>query len=77
MTPTENWGPQDPKIRSQWILFKQEDYSEHQSWAWWIPKCVKKIVKIDGHSFQSGRPSPSNAAIVDMDGQASMGNNNK
>ncbi|XP_046656086.1 sodium-dependent nutrient amino acid transporter 1-like isoform X1 [Daphnia pulicaria] len=77
VTPTENWGPQDPKIRSQWILFKQEDYSEHQSWAWWIPKCVKKIVKIDGHSFQSGRPSPSNAAIVDMDGQASMGNNNK
>ncbi|XP_046454679.1 sodium-dependent nutrient amino acid transporter 1-like isoform X4 [Daphnia pulex] len=77
VTPTENWGPQDPKIRSQWILFKQEDYSEHQSWAWWIPKCVKKIVKIDGHSFQSGRPSPSTAAIVDMDGQASMGNNNK
>ena len=76
LTPTDNWGPQDMATRSQWILYKQEDYSEHQSWAWWIPKCIKKIIKIDGHSLKSGRGSQSTAAIVQLDGPA-IGNNNK
>lgn len=64
------------KTRSQWILFKSEDVSEHQSWAWWIPKCVKKIIKIDGHSFKPGHASQSTVAIVELEVQAN-GNNNK
>ncbi|XP_057381028.1 sodium-dependent nutrient amino acid transporter 1-like isoform X2 [Daphnia carinata] len=76
LTPTENWGPQDMKTRSQWILFKSDDSAEHKSWAWWIPKCVKKIIKIDGHSFKSGQASQSTVAIVQLEVQEN-GNNNK
>lgn len=53
MTASEEWGPKDSRERAQWELFKQDEPLYHRSWTWWVPKLVKKVFRIDGHSLTS------------------------
>lgn len=64
MRATEDWGPKDARERIQWNMFKQDEPLNHARWTWWVPKLVKKVFNIDGHSLTS---PASTVTIVRVD----------
>lgn len=63
---TDEWGPKDPKIRSQWILFKQDPPPDPPM----LPKWMRKMLKMDSIALKNnsighhGGGSLSTASIV-------------
>ena len=45
---TDEWEPKAPKIRSQWILIKQDPFEIK-----WAPKLMRRLFKMDSNKLST------------------------